>query len=161
MPIQRCFIQNSFEYLLLIIFQSFSRPRSSEQKKPQLSASPMELNIPPTIYKILTHGRYQYFVRPPYISWRVWVEQISTTATGLGPGLSRARKTSCPVQKMAKVIEKHVIKAVLGIRDISVRIRIRTSDIWIRIGIQLRIWLLSSVTSKFSYKLPAGTLSSV
>ncbi len=54
--------------------------------------------------------------------------------------------------------------AVLEIGDILLRIRIRTSDEWIRIR------LLSSVTLKmqknffffiFSYNLPAGTLSSV
>ncbi len=56
---------------------------------------------------------------------------------------------------------------MLGIRNILVRIRIRTSDKWIRI--QLRIRLFSSVTLRmqkkvllfFSCNLPAGTLSSV
>ncbi len=39
------------------------------------------------------------------------------------------------------------MKLVVGIRDVLVRIRIRTSDYWIQIRIQLRIGLLSSVTS--------------
>jgi hypothetical protein len=53
-------------------------------------------------------------------------------------------------------------KAVSGIRDILVRIRIRTSDFWI----QLRIRLLSSVILRmqkmyFFHNLPTGTSSSV
>ncbi len=61
------------------------------------------------------------------------------------------------------------MKLVVGIRDVLLRIRIRTSDYWIQIRIQLRIRLLSSVTSMmqknmfifFSSNLPTGTLSSV
>ncbi len=45
----------------------------------------------------------------------------------------------------------YVIKAVLGIRDILVRIRIRTSGY--RIRIQLRIRLLSSVTLGMKKKI--------
>jgi hypothetical protein len=59
--------------------------------------------------------------------------------------------------------------AVLGIRDILVRIRFRTSEKSIRIPIPFLIWPLSSLILKmqkkfvrfFSYTLPTGTSSSV
>jgi hypothetical protein len=59
---------------------------------------------------------------------------------------------------------------ILGIRDILVRIRIRTSDLWIRIRLRLRIRLLFSLFIRmqnkifffifFSYNLHTGTSSS-
>ena len=47
-----------FNCLLLLRFNSFSRPRFYKEKKPQLSASSVGRDIPTTSYYVLTHMRY-------------------------------------------------------------------------------------------------------
>ncbi len=57
-PLQIHFMQNYFKYFYIWKnFKSFSSLRSFE-KKPELSASSVGINIPPTVYQVLTHTRY-------------------------------------------------------------------------------------------------------
>ncbi len=58
------------------IMKSFSRPRSIEYKKP-LSASSVDRDIPPTIYKVLTHMRCIYFI------WKIIL--VSNIFAGIPP----------------------------------------------------------------------------
>ncbi len=85
------FIQNSSMYLLLLINNSPAQDFPNKKKTAAFCFSCGTKYSSDNLQSFDTSALY--FVRQLYISWRVWVEQISTREKGWGAGISRAGKT--------------------------------------------------------------------